>query len=48
LFELLTPQEHLDIFYDFKVQNPDPELKKKEIDKLISDVGLEKKRNDIG
>jgi ATP-binding cassette, subfamily A (ABC1), member 3 len=48
LFELLTPQEHLEIFYDFKVQNPDPELKKKEIDKLIEDVGLEKKRNDLG
>jgi ATP-binding cassette subfamily A (ABC1) protein 3 len=24
LFELLTPEEHLDIFYDFKGADPDP------------------------
>ena len=38
LFDLLTPEEHLDLFYDFK--GGDPELKHDEIDKLIRDVGL--------
>ena len=33
LFDLLTPREHLDIFYDFK--GGDPALKNDEIDKLI-------------
>ena len=39
LFDLLTPREHLDIFYDFK--GGDPALKQDEIDKLINDVGLQ-------
>jgi ATP-binding cassette subfamily A (ABC1) protein 3 len=34
----LTPEEHLDIFYDFK--GGDPKLKEREIKDLISDVGL--------
>lgn len=38
LFELLTPEEHLDIFYDFK--GGDPEKKEEEIKKLIKDVQL--------
>lgn len=38
LFDLLTPREHLDIFYDFK--GGDPMNKKREIDSLIEDVGL--------
>jgi len=38
LFELLTPEEHLDIFYDFK--GGDPDKKQGEIAKLIKDVGL--------
>ena len=38
LFDLLTPREHLDIFYDFK--GGDPRRKKQEIDSLIADVGL--------
>jgi len=38
LFELLTPEEHLDIFYDFK--GGDPAKKQGEISKLIKDVGL--------
>lgn len=38
LFELLTPEEHLDIFYDFK--GGDPDKKQGEIEKLIKDVGL--------
>jgi ATP-binding cassette subfamily A (ABC1) protein 3 len=43
LFELLTAQEHLDIFYDFK--GADPAKKTEEITKLISDVGLEDKKH---
>jgi ATP-binding cassette, subfamily A (ABC1), member 3 len=31
LFDLLTPQEHLEIFYDFKCEKPDENLKVKEI-----------------
>ena len=38
LFDLLSPREHLDIFYDFK--GGDPRRKKQEIDSLIADVGL--------
>jgi ATP-binding cassette subfamily A (ABC1) protein 3 len=38
LFDLLTPREHLDIFYDFK--GGKPERKQQEIDSLIRDVGL--------
>ena len=38
LFDLLTPREHLDIFYDFK--GGDPLSKKREIDSLINDCGL--------
>ena len=38
LFDLLTPQEHLEIFYDFK--SGDPALKSQEIKTLIADVGL--------
>ena len=36
---MLTPREHLDIFYDFK--GGDPDVKKREIDALIEDVGLQ-------
>lgn len=38
LFDLLTPREHLDIFYDFK--GGDPARKQQEINSLIEDVGL--------
>ena len=38
LFDLLTPREHLDIFYDFK--GGDPKRKKAEINYLIEDSGL--------
>lgn len=38
LFEYLTPEEHLDIFYDFK--GGDPETKEEEIRGLIVDVGV--------
>lgn len=47
LFELLTPQEHLEIFYDFKGGDPDIVKKKKEIDKLMKDVGVDDKKNDL-
>lgn len=38
LFDLLTPEEHLDIFYDFK--GGDPARKEEEIRGLIVDVGV--------
>ena len=38
LFDLLTPEEHLSIFYDFK--GGDPEKKEDELRKMIKDVGL--------
>ena len=38
LFDLLTPREHLEIFYDFK--GGDPAKKSQEIESLIADVGL--------
>lgn len=38
LFDLLTPREHLDIFFDFK--GGDPKRKKDEINQLIANVGL--------
>lgn len=38
LFDLLTPEEHLSIFYDFK--GGDPALKEQEIKDLVRDVGL--------
>ena len=38
LFDLLTPEEHLDIFYDFKGGNP--ATKAEEIKSLIVDVGV--------
>ena len=38
LFEYLTPEEHLDIFYDFK--GGDPATKEEELRGLIVDVGV--------
>ena len=38
LFEYLTPEEHLDIFYDFK--GGDPATKDEELRGLIVDVGV--------
>lgn len=45
LFELLTPQEHLEIFYDFKGADPDPVKKSREINKLMKDVGVDDKKD---
>ena len=38
LFDLLTPREHLEIFYDFK--GGDPNGKNEEIDEIIDRLGL--------
>lgn len=38
LFDMLTPEEHLDIFYDFK--GGDPARKEEELRGLIVDVGV--------
>ena len=45
LFELLTPREHLEIFYDFK--GGDPKHKKDEVNSLIEDCGLSIDQNKI-
>lgn len=42
LFELLTPEEHLDLFYEFK--GGDKGKKKAEIEKLLLDIGVADKR----
>jgi len=47
LFDLLTPQEHMEIFYDFKCEDRDPVKKAKEIKKLLEDLGVADKRNDL-
>ena len=43
LFGLLTPLEHLSIFYDFK--GGDPEKKEEEIRKMVKDSGLSVDKN---
>jgi ATP-binding cassette subfamily A (ABC1) protein 3 len=43
LFDRLTPEEHLDIFYDFK--GGDPALKTEEIRSLIIDLNLSPDKN---
>jgi len=45
LFDLLTPEEHLDIFFDFK--GADPKNKKAEIAKLMKDVGVDDKSKNM-
>lgn len=45
LFDLLTPREHLDIFFDFK--GGDPNRKQEEIDAFIEDVGLDIDQNKV-
>lgn len=44
LFDLLTPLEHLSIFYDFKGAE-NKEKKKQDIEKLLKDVGIWDMRN---
>ena len=45
LFDLLTPKEHLDMFYEFK--GADKTKKKEEIEKLLEDVGVADKRDNL-
>ena len=45
LFDLLTPDEHMDMFYEFK--GADKTHKKEEIDKLLEDVGVSDKRDNL-
>lgn len=45
LFDLLTPEEHLDIFYDFK--GGDPATKKDDIEKILKDVGVDDKKKNM-
>jgi len=44
LFELLTPTEHLEIFYKFKSGRGDMD---REISEMIRDVGLDDKSNTL-
>jgi ATP-binding cassette subfamily A (ABC1) protein 3 len=46
-FDLLTPREHLDIFYDFKGGEQDAAKKKAEVDGLIKSVGLFDQQHDL-
>ena len=43
LFDLLTPEEHLEIFYEFK--GADKANKRKEIEQLLADIGVADKKN---
>lgn len=45
LFDLLTPEEHLDIFYEFK--GADKTHKKKEIAQILEDIGVADKKDSI-
>ena len=45
LFDLLTPEEHLDMFYEFK--GADKTNKKKEIEQLLHDIGVADKRKNL-
>lgn len=45
LFDLLTPEEHLDIFYEFK--GAESANKKKEIDQMLHDIGVADKRKNL-
>ena len=45
LFDLLTPEEHLSMFYEFK--GADKSNKKAEINKLLEDIGVADKRQNL-
>ena len=45
LFDLLTPEEHLDIFYEFK--GADKTNKKSEIEQLLREIGVADKRSNL-
>ena len=37
----------MEIFYDFKCEDPDPVKKEQEITKLLVDVGVDDKKDDL-
>ena len=45
LFDLLTPEEHLEMFYEFK--GADKTNKKAEINQLLEDIGVADKRDNL-
>ena len=45
LFDLLTPEEHLDIFYEFK--GADKTNKAKEIAQILEDIGVTDKKDSM-
>ena len=45
LFDLLTPEEHLSMFYEFK--GADKTNKRAEINKLLEDIGVADKRENL-
>jgi ATP-binding cassette subfamily A (ABC1) protein 3 len=45
LFDLLTPEEHLEMFYEFK--GADKTNKKQEIEHLLEDIGVADKRKNL-
>ena len=45
LFDLLTPEEHLEIFYEFK--GADKKNKKEEIKQLLNDIGVADKKDNM-
>ncbi len=45
LFDLLTPEEHLEIFYEFK--GADKTNKKEEIKKMLEDIGVADKKDNM-
>ena len=45
LFDLLTPEEHLDFFYELKGATLDTQKKNEEIQKLMVDVGVDDKKD---
>lgn len=47
IFEFLTVEEHLSVYYEIKGGNPDPSKKRAEIDRLIEEVGLTEYRDSI-
>ena len=47
LFDLLTPEEHLDFFYEMKGGSLNQIAKQAEIQKLMVDVGVDDKKNSM-
>ena len=47
LFDILTPLEHMELFYELKSEEVDLKKKGAEIQKLLSDLGVTDKMNDL-